>query len=130
MKKFAVIFASAALTGAMAHADEVPMSVTLNTEQAQARQFGIHFGGTASEYDLCVKKGFLVKGDPSAEQVAGNVIEQMRTLKKDTDQSAYMQEGWDTIKKEIAEHESFFTQDRCTAVGKEWERMMASMRKK
>lgn len=106
------------------------MSVTLNAEQAQARQLGIFFGGTASQYDLCVKKGFLTKGNQSAEEIAKSILEKMRALDKGPDQSAYVQEGWDMMKKEISEHESFFTQDKCASVGKEWVKMMTAVRKK
>jgi len=106
------------------------MSVTLNAEQAQARQLGIFFGGTASQYDLCVKKGFLTKGNQSAEEIAKSILEKMRALDKGPDQSAYVQEGWDMMKKEISEHESFLTQGKCASVGKEWAKMMTEMRKK
>src|ERR1700692_3933196 len=130
MKQTIAIVALAGLLSGVAAAGEGVMSVTLNTEQAQARQFGIYFGGTASQYDLCVKRGFLSKADQSAEEIAKSIFGQMRALNKGPDQSAYMQEGWDMIKSEIVEHESFFTQDKCAAVGKEWAKMMASMRKK
>ena len=126
----AIFFAVAALMCGRALADEAAMSVTLNTEQAQARQFGIYFGGTASQYDLCVKKGFLGKGDQSAEETVKSLLEQIRALNRGADQSAYVQEGWDMIKKQISDNESFFTHDKCAAVGKEWAKMLAGMRKK
>jgi opacity protein-like surface antigen len=130
MKRITIIVALAALAGGLACAAEAPMSNTLNTEQAQARQFGIYFGGTASQYDLCVKKGFLPKGDQSAEDFVKATLEQMRALNKGPDESAYVQEGWDMIKKEISENEGFFTRDKCAAVGKEWTKMLNGMHKK
>jgi hypothetical protein len=130
VKQTIVILALAGLTSGIACADEASMSVTLNAEQAQARQLGIFFGGTASQYDLCVKKGFLTKGNQSAEEIAKSILEKMRALDKGPDQSAYVQEGWDMMKKEISEHESFFTQDKCASVGKEWVKMMTAVRKK
>ena len=130
MKRTTITATLAALAGGLAHAADAPMSNTLNTEQAQARQFGIYFGGTASQYDLCVKKGFLPKGDQSGEELVNATLEQMRALNKGPDESAYVQEGWDMIKKEISENEGFFTHEKCTAVGKEWTKMLASMRKK
>ena len=72
MKQTMVILALAGLTSGIACADEASMSVTLNTEQAQARQLGIFFGGTASQYELCVKKGFLTRGSQSAEEIAAS----------------------------------------------------------
>jgi hypothetical protein len=130
MKRIKIMVALTVLASGLARAAEAPMSTTLNTEQAQARQFGIYFGGTASQYDLCVKKGFLPKGDQSAEDLVKATLEQMRALNNGPDESAYVQEGWDMIKKEIAENEGFFTRDKCAAVGKEWTKMLANMRKK
>ena len=130
MKQTIVILALAGLTGGIACAGESSMSVTLNPEQAQARQLEIFFGGTASQYDLCVKKGYLTKGSQSAEEIAASMIEKMRELNNGPDQSAYVKEGWDMMKKEISENESFFTKDKCASVGKEWARMMTEMRKK
>jgi hypothetical protein len=111
-----------------ANAQNVPATAT--QDQGQARQFGILVGGTATQYDLCVKKGFLAKSDQSAEETAKSIFEKMRTSNGGPDQSAYMQEGWDMMKKQISEHESFYTQEKCAGVGKEWAKIMATMRKK
>jgi hypothetical protein len=67
-------------------------------DQGQARQLGILVGGTATQYDLCVKKGFLAKSEPSAEETAKSFFEKMRA-NGGPDQSAYVQEGWDMMKK-------------------------------
>lgn len=120
----------AGLIGSGAYADEAPAAVTLSAEQAQARQLGIFFGGTASQYDLCVKKGFLAQGDQSAESIAKSVLEKMRTLNKGPDYFAYVQDGWDLMKTEIAENESFYTREKCVGVGKQWAKMIATMRAK
>jgi len=109
---------------------QAPATATSTSEQGQARQFGILVGGTASQYDLCVKKGFLPKSDQSAEDTAKSILEKMHTSDTGPDQSAYMQEGWDMMKKQISEHESFYTQEKCTGVGKEWAKILATMRKK
>jgi hypothetical protein len=102
---------------------------TATQDQGQARQFGILVGGTASQYDLCVKKGFLPKTDPSAEETAKSILMKVRTSITVPDRSAYMQEGWDMMKKEVSEHESFYTQEKCSGVGKEWAKIIATMRK-
>ena len=120
----------AAAIGSAAYADETQAPATLSNEQAQARQLGIYFGGTATQFDLCVKKGFLAKGDQSAEESAKLVLEKVRALSKGPDQSAYVQDGWDMIRKEISDHESFYTREKCTAVGKEWAKILATMAKK
>jgi hypothetical protein len=129
MRRMRIGAAALMLAGAV-QAQDPPASGALTNAQAQARQFGIFFGGTASQYDLCVKKGFLAKGDQTAEQIAQSILEKMRATSLGPDQSAYVQEGWDMMKKEISEHESFYTQEKCTWVGKEWVKMMATMRKK
>ena len=86
-------------------------------------------GGTATQYDLCVKKGFLATSDQSAEETAKSFFEKM-PAGGGPDQSAYVQEGWDMMKKEVSAHESFYTQQKCAGVGKEWAKIVATMRKK
>ena len=115
--------------GGAANAQNAPAPTAPTQDQGQARQFGILVGGTATQYDLCVKKGFIAKGDQSAEETAKSIFEKM-SANGGPDQSAYVQDGWDMIKKEISAHESFYTQEKCAAVGKEWARIMATMRKK
>jgi hypothetical protein len=127
MKSAVFILLLVAVTGAAAYADDAPASNSSSIEQAQARQFGIYFGGMASQYDLCVKKGLLAKGDQSAEEVAKSILEKMRQFNKGTDQSAFVQEGWDAIKQEVAKHESEYTQEKCSWVAKEWGKMVATM---
>ncbi len=119
-----------ALSGACAYADIAP-SVAQSTLQGQARQFGIFYGGTAAQYDLCVKKGFLPKGDQSAEEMAKSMLEKvLQASNIGPDLSVYVQDGWDTMKQEVAQHESFYTQERCSGVGKEWAKMIAVLRAK
>jgi hypothetical protein len=113
--------------GSAANAQNAPATAT--QDQGQARQFGILVGGTATQYDLCVKKGFLAKSDQSAEETAKSMFDKMRA-NGGPDQSAYVQEGWDMMKKQISEHESFYTQEKCAGVGKEWAKILATLRKK
>ncbi len=124
-----IVLAVAALCGAQTFADDTPMSVTATPQQAQARQFGMFFGGTASQYDLCAKRGFLASSNPSAETIAKSLLDKLSVSSGGVDQSVYVQQGWDMMKKEIAAHESFYTQERCTAVGKEWAKMMATAKR-
>lgn len=112
---------------AAAYADDVPAPAASSSEQAEARQFGIFFGGMASQYDVCVKKGFIAKGDQSAEEVAKSILEKMRQFDKGTDQTAFVQQGWDAIKQEVAKHESEYTQEKCSWVANEWAKMVATM---
>jgi hypothetical protein len=113
--------------GSAANAQNAPATAT--QAQGQARQLGMLVGGTATQYDLCVKKGFLATSAQSAEETAKSFFERMPAI-GGPDQSAYVQEGWDMMKKEVSAHESFYTQQKCTGVGKEWAKIVATMRKK
>jgi hypothetical protein len=128
MNKMLMVLGLCGLLGSGAYADVPAAPATLNSTQAQARQLGIFVGGTATQYDLCVKKGFLAKGGQSAEDSAKAIFEKMRATSVGPDQSAFMQDGWDMMKKEISEHESFFTKEKCSWVGKEWSKIMTTMR--
>ena len=130
MKKLLAVFTLMVPTGGLVHANDAPEPTTNTQAQAQARQFGIFFGGTASQYDLCVKKGFLPKGNQSAEEIAKAFFEKTLTANQGTDQSVYVQDGWNMIKKEISENESFYTQETCASVGKQWTKLLAVMQKK
>jgi hypothetical protein len=130
MRQLMVTFALMVSAAAAVQANDLPATDTLTAEQAQARQFGIFFGGTASQYDLCAKKGFLAKGDPSAEATAKAFLDKAWTTERGADKAAYVQDGWDMMKKEISENESFYTQDKCVAVGKQWTKLVAEMKKK
>ena len=72
-------------------------------------------------------KGFLAKGDRSAEEVAKSILEKMRQFDKGPDESAFVQEGWDAIKQEIGKHEAEYTQEKCSWVANEWAKMVATM---
>jgi hypothetical protein len=130
MKKLLAVFTLMVPAGGLVHANDAPELTTNTSAQAQARQFGIFFGGTASQYDLCVKKGFLPKGNQNAEEIAKSFLEKTWSTNQGTDQSVYVQDGWNMMKKEISENESFYTQERCTSVGKQWTKMLVAMRKK
>jgi len=129
-RRAAVPAALCAVLGTAAYADVPAGAQTLNSGEAQARQFGIFVGGTATQYDLCVKKGFLAKGDQSAEESAKAIFDKMRASNVGSDQSAFVQDGWDLMKKEISGHESFFTREKCSWVAKEWAKILTTMRAK
>ena len=130
MKKRLAVFALMVPAGGLVHGYDAPEPTTNTQTQAQARQFGIFLGGTASQYDLCVKKGFLPKDNQSAEDIAKAFLEKTWTTNQSTDESVFVQDGWNTMKKEISENESFYTQQRCASVGKQWAKLLVVMRKK
>src|SRR5271154_3317504 len=116
MKNLPLTLVLAIAAVAAAYGDNAAPIATSNSRQAQARQLGIFVGGTATQFDLCVKKGFLVKGDQSAETTAKSIFDNMRASSIGPDQSAFVEEGWGMMRKEIAENESFFTQEKCSWV--------------
>jgi hypothetical protein len=130
MKRLFAVFWLLVPAGGLVQANDAPEPTTNTPAQAQARQFGIFFGGTASQYDLCVKKGFLPKGNQSAEEIAKAFLEKAWRTNQGTDQSVYVQDGWNKMKKEISENESFYTQERCASVGKQWTKMLVVIQKK
>jgi hypothetical protein len=130
MKQMLLILALVLLSGGRVLADDAPVSATSTSEQGEARQLGVFLGGTASQYDLCVRKGFLPKGSQSAEETAKSLLEKTHISSKGMDLSAYVQDGWDMMKKEISANESFFTQEKCASVGKEWSKLLVAMRNK
>jgi hypothetical protein len=130
MKQLLAVFAFIATADGAVRASDAPEPTTNTQAQAQARQFGIFFGGTASQYDLCVKKGFLPKGNQTAEEIAQSFLDKTWATNSAADQSVYVQDGWNRMKKEIAENESFYTQQRCAAVGKQWTKLLEVVRKK
>src|ERR1700677_3082764 len=103
MRQLMVVLAVMASATAVVHANDMAATDTSTPEQAQARQFGIFFGGTASQYDLCARKGFLPKSDQSAEATAKAFLDKTWTTDRSVDQSAYVQDGWNTMKKEISD---------------------------
>jgi len=128
MKYVPLTLVLAIVAVAAAYGDNAAPIATSNSKQAQARQIGIFVGGTATQFDLCVKKGFLAKGDHSAEESAKMIFEKMRANNAGADQSAFVQDGWDLIKKEISGNETFFTKEKCSWVGKEWVKILTTMR--
>src|SRR3984957_20061763 len=128
MKDLLVAFAFILPVGGWVFANDAPEPATDTTAQAQARQFGIFYGGTASQYDLCVKKGYLPKGDQSAEELAKSMLDKvLRASTTGPELFGYVQDGWDTMKQQISQHESFYTQERCSGVAREWVKMIATM---
>jgi hypothetical protein len=47
-------------------------------------------GGTASQYDLCAKKGFVPAVKPSAEDTARAMLEKLQVSSGGVDQSLYI----------------------------------------
>ncbi len=107
--------------GAYADANTI---VPMKSKPADAMEFGIFFGGVASQYDLCVSKGFLPKGARSAEEEANAVLKIMQEHTQDTDGMVNVRKGWDLIKQQIAQRSADFTRTRCDEVAAQWNKYM------
>ena len=99
------------------------------TKQAPGIEFGMFFGATASQYDLCVQKGLIPVGKQSAEETARSILETMEQHNHDPDGMAGARKGWDVAKREIAKRSADYTQQRCDEVAAQWNRYVAMMRK-
>ncbi len=98
------------------------------TKQASGIEFGMIFGGTASQYDLCVQKGLVPVGKQSAEETARSFLETMEQHNHDPDGMAGARKGWDIVKREIAKRSADYTQQRCDEVAAQWNKFAAMMR--
>jgi hypothetical protein len=87
---------------------------------AQAEEFGIFFGSAASQYDLCVSRGFIPKGPRSAQEDANSFLAEMERRTEDHAGVANARKGWELAKQEIDEHRADFTEKRCEDVQAQW----------
>ena len=76
------------------------------------------------------EKGFSPQRQSKCGGDCESFLEKTWATNQTTDESLYVQNGWDTIKKEISENESFYTQEKCTPVGKQWAKLLEVIRKK
>jgi hypothetical protein len=123
-----VVLLAMASSAGLAYGDEDRAAKELAQGHADAQEFGIFFGGMATQYDLCVKKGFLPSKKQSAEATAKLLLEKIRNATPGPDQSTYVQLGWDLAKQEIASRQKDYTRERCSSfVATEWAKMLATL---
>jgi hypothetical protein len=89
-----------------------------------AGRFNREGSGEEASFMISIRRCVSMK---RAEAIANAILEKMRQFNKWTDQTAFVQEGWDAMKQEIAKHESEYTQEKCSWVAKEWVKMIATM---
>lgn len=93
-------------------------------QAAQARQFGILIGGAASQYDLCVRRGFAPRSNPSAEEMLEAFLKASAEYNHDTEGVARAREGWQLMKQEIAKRTATYDRERCDVVIATWHRIL------
>jgi hypothetical protein len=104
-----------------------PAARAIPSDPAQAMQFGIFFGGTASQHELCVKRGFLPKETRSAEQEANSILTTMEQHNQDPEGTINARKGWQLAKQQMQQHGGDFTQERCNAVVAQWKKFLTMM---
>jgi hypothetical protein len=114
----------ALLVGSAQAANVVRPSHSPDTKDARAIEFGMFLGGTATQYDLCVSRGFAPQTRPSAEGLVNRFLQAMEQHTHDAVGVAQARQGWRRMKQEIGEHAADFTRERCAVVIADWKRML------
>jgi hypothetical protein len=115
----------------------VALALVASSAQAQndmrtaATESGLFIGATATQFDGCVRQGFLSANDKSAEaefdmalssadkimptdQVPQRKIDETKKLMQ------WMREGWEGFKQQAAKSPISYTSERCQGIGQQW----------
>jgi len=90
------------------------------TRRAQAMQFGLFFGGIATQYDECTRRGFVPSGDRPAEDKAAAYLKASEQFGRDKEGSEYVQKGWNLAKQKIQEQSQEYWEKNCQSVAQQW----------
>jgi hypothetical protein len=93
-------------------------------QAAQAKEVGMYLGAAASQYDLCVKKGFAPRSSPSAEEMAESFLEVLEQRNNDPEGATKAREGWQLAKQELAKRAANYDQGRCDMVVATWKKLL------
>lgn len=96
----------------------------------RATQYGAYVGGTASEYDLCVAKGHLPRGNTPAERIARMLLDKLHQPDPAADMAPYAYRGWELAKQDLARHAAEYDRAKCVRVSAEWTTLLAGVRSK
>lgn len=105
-------------------ADVVPEGHPPEVQAVQAKQFGMFLGAAASQYDLCVAKGFAPKSTPSAEEMAESFLKVVEQRTQDPESATKAREGWQLAKQDLAKRAADYDQGRCNKVVVTWKRLL------
>jgi hypothetical protein len=96
--------------------------------RAEAHLFGTVFGGLAHQYDLCSAAGFLPGGQQTAEETAGAILAKMAKVGDQAESMPDIQKGWSEARSAVdRDRANQITEERCAAVGKRWNKWMATL---
>ncbi|MDD5250669.1 MAG: hypothetical protein PHY45_16955 [Rhodocyclaceae bacterium] len=108
----------------LGHAD----SGQAEKRQVQAMQFGLLFGGIATQYDKCVEKGYLPAGPQRAEDQADAYLKTAEQFARDAEAAANVQKGWDIAKRKFDAQDAKFWEANCPSIGKLWKRYEVTLK--
>ena len=99
-------------------------SDSIEMQQAQAMEFGMFFGGAASQYDECVSRGFIVQRQRKAEDEALSFIEASEQAAPANEKGnfIYVRKGWDLAKQEMKKQGPQYWKDNCPRIEQQWDK--------
>ncbi|WP_342620826.1 hypothetical protein [Rhodoferax sp. GW822-FHT02A01] len=89
---------------------------------AQAASIGVYFGGTASQFDMCVDKGFLPPPKATAESQVNEYLAKPDRGKQELAMEPYFRKGWDMARQQLHEPGFAMTKERCDFIKSQWEK--------
>ena len=109
---------------AIGHAE----SSQIEQPHAQAMQLGFFLGGSATQYDLCVAKGYIQPGPQKAEDEVVSYLKASEQFVHDQEGISYVQKGWDIAKQKINEQSPQYWESNCDSIGKQWNKYVTMLK--
>jgi opacity protein-like surface antigen len=120
----------AAVAAWPARAVDFSVAPTPRAHTTRATQYGAYVGGTASQYDLCVSKGHLPRGNTPAERIARMLLDRLHQPNPAADMAPYAYQGWDLAKQDLARHAAEYDKEKCVRVSAQWTTLLAASQSK
>lgn len=92
-----------------------------------ALQFGMFFGGSATQYDHCVELGRIEPGPRTAEAMASAYLDNVAPFATDAAARQDAHRGWDIARHKIAEQDAQYWARRCPEIDQQWQRYVESL---
>ena len=99
-------------------------------QQIQAMIFGMYLGGAASQFDMCVEKGYLPSPERSAESQANSFIAASEQAMHSQAMTPFVRKGWDKVKQKIHEPDFELTKEKCDFIGTQWQKNVTMLKLK
>lgn len=89
-------------------------------QHVQAMEMGLFLGGSATQYDVCVAKGYIPPGPKKAEDEVVLYLKASEQFTHDQEGISYVQKGWDIAKQKVREQTPKYWESNCGSIGKQW----------